>query len=292
MRGHRRVTAAMLWLTKRTVRPWCGDFAHFAEAFLLEGGVADGEDFVDEEDFGFEVGGDGEGQADVHAGGVALDGRVDEFLDFGEGDDLVELAGDFALAHAEDGAVEEDVFAAGELGMEAGADFEQAADAAVNVGVADGGLGDARKNLEQRGFAGAVAADEAEDFAFLHFEGNVLERPERFVRPAAQQAQRVAQGAAELLRQQPVGLVMPHAKPLADPLDANDSGGQRNTPQQPNRVFVFPRVRLSGTTSVHELPPGRAVGHSRILPEVDGIDNYSNGMVGYCSGSMMPLRKR
>ena len=79
------------------------------------------------------MGGDGEGQAHVHAAGVALDRRVEKALDLGEGDDFVELAADLGAAHAEDGAVEEDVFAAGQLRMKAGADFEQAADAAVEV---------------------------------------------------------------------------------------------------------------------------------------------------------------
>jgi len=40
------------------------------------------------------VGGDGEGQADVHAAGVVLDRGVDEALHFGKGDDLVEAAVD------------------------------------------------------------------------------------------------------------------------------------------------------------------------------------------------------
>jgi hypothetical protein len=47
--------------------------------FFWKAGVADGEDFVDDEDFRLEVGGDGEGEADVHAAGVALDGGVEEF---------------------------------------------------------------------------------------------------------------------------------------------------------------------------------------------------------------------
>ena len=38
------------------------------------------------------MGRDGEREADVHAAGVALDGRVEELFDLGEGDDLVELA--------------------------------------------------------------------------------------------------------------------------------------------------------------------------------------------------------
>ncbi len=45
----------MLWLTNRTVRPSLGgDFLHFAEAFLLEFSIADGEHFVDDENFRIE----------------------------------------------------------------------------------------------------------------------------------------------------------------------------------------------------------------------------------------------
>ena len=65
--------------------------AHLAQALLLEFRVADGEHLVDQQDLGFEVGRDGERQAHVHAARVALDGRVEETLDTGELDDLVEL---------------------------------------------------------------------------------------------------------------------------------------------------------------------------------------------------------
>ena len=47
--------------------PGGGDVFHFADAALLEVGVTNGEDFVDDEDFGLEVGSDGEGEADIHA---------------------------------------------------------------------------------------------------------------------------------------------------------------------------------------------------------------------------------
>ena len=82
----------MLWLTKRTVRPLLRHVAHLAQAFLLERGVADGQHLVDQQDLGLEMGGDGEAEPHVHAAGVALDRRVEELLDLGEGDDLVELA--------------------------------------------------------------------------------------------------------------------------------------------------------------------------------------------------------
>ncbi len=65
---------------------------------------------------------------------VALHRRVDELLDLRERDDLVELARDLARAHAQDRAVQEDVLAPGQLGMEAGADLQQAADPAADLG--------------------------------------------------------------------------------------------------------------------------------------------------------------
>ena len=74
-----------------------------------------------------------EGQPHVHAARIALDRRVEEFLDLGEGDDLVELAADLGARHAEDGAVEIDVLAPGQLGMKAGADLEQAGDPAAQI---------------------------------------------------------------------------------------------------------------------------------------------------------------
>ena len=76
----------------------CGDLAHLAQAFLLEGGVADREDLVDEQDLRLEVRGDGEREPHVHPARVALDRRVEEALDLGEVDDLVELRGGSRLA--------------------------------------------------------------------------------------------------------------------------------------------------------------------------------------------------
>src|SRR5215472_3310926 len=46
-----------------------GDVAHSAETFFLEVYIANREYFIDEEDFRLEMGGDGKGQAHVHAGG-------------------------------------------------------------------------------------------------------------------------------------------------------------------------------------------------------------------------------
>ena len=121
---------------------------------------------------------DGKGQPHIHPGGIALDGRIHKLLDLGKVDDLVELAVDLGLLHAEDGAVEIDVLAPGELGMEAGADLQQAADAALDLDLAAGGGGDARQDFEQGALAGAVAADDAKDLALADLEADVAQGPQ------------------------------------------------------------------------------------------------------------------
>ena len=78
------------------------DVAHLAEALLLELDVADGEHLVDEEDLGLEVRGDGEREPHLHPARVALDRSVEEALDTGELDDVVEPPRDLRAAHPED----------------------------------------------------------------------------------------------------------------------------------------------------------------------------------------------
>ena len=124
------------------------DVLHLADGFFLEFGVAYGEDFVDDEDLGVEVGGDGETEADHHAGGVALDGGVDVAFAAAEVDNLVELAVNLVAFHAKDAAVHIDVLAAGELGMEAGADLEERGYAASGVDLSGGGGCDATEELK------------------------------------------------------------------------------------------------------------------------------------------------
>ena len=118
----------MSWLTNRTVRPLSLDLAHLAEAAPLELDVADGEDLVDQEHVGLQVGGDGEAEPQVHARRVALHRRVHEPLEPGEGDDLVEPLADLASGHPEDRPVEVGVLEAGQLAVEPGADLEQRTD--------------------------------------------------------------------------------------------------------------------------------------------------------------------
>src|SRR5438552_1954611 len=99
-----------------------GNIMHLAQALLLKHHVADCQHLVDDQDFRLEVGGYGEGEAHVHARAVPLDGRVEKFLDLCKVDNLIELTGDFRPGHPENGAVQINVLAAGQLEMKSCAD--------------------------------------------------------------------------------------------------------------------------------------------------------------------------
>src|ERR1035437_7616409 len=169
---------------------------HFAHAALAEINIAHGEGFIHEEDFGIDVDGDGEGQTNDHAAGIGLDGLVDEGADLGEALDVFVAFVDLAGGEAEDGAVEVDVVAAAEFGVEAGAQFEQRGDAAVDGHGAGVGMEDAGDHLEGGAFPGAVLTDNAESLAALYFEGEVLNGEEVFMAAEAVQRQQFLEPVA------------------------------------------------------------------------------------------------
>ena len=94
-------------------------------------------------------------------GRVGLDRRVDELAQLGEVDDLVEALLHLALCQAKHDAVDEDVLAAGDLGMEAGTELDQRGDAAVDAHRAARRLGDAGDQLQRGALARSVPADDA-----------------------------------------------------------------------------------------------------------------------------------
>ena len=98
--------------------------------------VADREDLVEQQDVGLEVRRDREAEPHVHPRRVRAHRQVDEVLELGERDDLVQLLAHVRAREAVDRAVQEDVLAAGEVGVEAGAELEQRADAAADVDAA------------------------------------------------------------------------------------------------------------------------------------------------------------
>src|ERR1700730_16022745 len=117
-------------------------------------------------------------EANIHPTAIVFHRRIEEFLDFRKGDDLVEFAADLAPAHTEDRTVEKDVFAASKFRMKTGANLKQARDPPAQAHAPRSRLRDAAQNLKYGAFAGTVLADDADDFTALHIEAHVLEGPE------------------------------------------------------------------------------------------------------------------
>src|SRR6266851_144846 len=110
----------------------------------------------------------------VHTGRVVFNRRIDELLDLGEIHDLIELAPDLSSAHSEDRAVEVDIFAASQLRVEPRAYLQQGAYPTLDANLALRGFRDAREELEQGAFAGAVPTNDADDLAGLDIERDVF----------------------------------------------------------------------------------------------------------------------
>ena len=103
---------------------------HAVQALALEGLVTDGEHLVDEQHVGIDVDRDREAEPDVHPGRVVLHLLVDEPLELGELDDVVEPRIDVGALEPEHRGVHVHVLATGELGMEPRAELEQRRQAA------------------------------------------------------------------------------------------------------------------------------------------------------------------
>src|SRR5436853_2810461 len=106
---------------------------HFTETFSLKLGVTDRQHFVDQKNLRIEVSREGKREPDIHAARIALDRCVEELLDLGKSNDLIELLSNFCAAHTKNGAVQIDVFPAGQFRMKTCANLEERADPAVNV---------------------------------------------------------------------------------------------------------------------------------------------------------------
>src|SRR5271166_1108082 len=122
---------------------------------------------------------DRERQPHIHAAAIPLHGRIQKLLDPGEIEDHVKLLLDLAPRHAQDAAVQENVLAAGELGMEPGTDLQQAGNTPMNVDLTGGRPGDSREDFQERALAGTVAADNPDHPPLRDLEIHVLECPER-----------------------------------------------------------------------------------------------------------------
>ena len=91
---------------------------------------------------------------------------------------------DLGAGHAQNSAVHVDVLAAGHLVVKAGAHFQHGSHPPAQPDLALGGGGNAGQNFEQGGFACAVAADNAQRFAFVHGQVHAVQRHKGFAKQA------------------------------------------------------------------------------------------------------------
>ena len=85
-------------------------------------------------------------------------------------------------AQAEDRSAEIDVFAAGQLGMEPGADLDERREAAADRDLAGGGCRNPAEQLQNCALARAVAPDDPQRLASRHVEAHVAHCPEILAR--------------------------------------------------------------------------------------------------------------
>ena len=103
------------------------------EALVLERGVADREHLVDEQDVGVDLDRDREAEPHAHARRVVLELEVEELLELGEGDDLVEALARLLAREPEHDRVDEHVLARRQLGVEADAELDERRQPAVDL---------------------------------------------------------------------------------------------------------------------------------------------------------------
>ena len=94
-------------------------------AFFLEGGVADGKNFVEEQDVTASANSDGKGEANLHTAGVVFEFLILEIFELGEFPNVVVHGVHFFVAKSKQCAIQINIFATGELGVETDAKFDK-----------------------------------------------------------------------------------------------------------------------------------------------------------------------
>ena len=154
-----------------------GDVLHLADGFLLEFGIAYGEDFVHNEDFGVEMGGNSETQPNHHTTAITLYGSVQIAFAARESNDFIEFGGDFLFGHTEYGSVHIDILTTSHLLMETRTYLQQRSDTSAGADSTGGGGSHFAKEFQQCGLAGTVLADDTYHIALLYLEIDIAQCP-------------------------------------------------------------------------------------------------------------------
>src|SRR4051812_42802667 len=107
---------------------------------------------------------------------------IEELFKFRESHNFIEPVNDLSLSHAENRTVKKNVFAAGQLRVKSGSDFQQTRHARAHHNLSFSRISDSRNYFQQSALACSVAANNSNDVTFIHIKRNVFQRPEVFPR--------------------------------------------------------------------------------------------------------------
>ena len=163
-------------------RPITHHLADAFEATHLEVAVAHGECLVHREDVGPGVGDGGEGEPGPHPHRVVLDGDLHHLGESCELGDATSGLRAVTPRTARDHTEAEHVLAAGEIGVEPGAQLDEGTYRTGDLDGSGGRAADAGDELEQSGLAGPVWADQPDGLAPADLEVESVERAQRLAR--------------------------------------------------------------------------------------------------------------
>lgn len=156
-------------------------FLEVSEAFFRKNKVPDSQHLVEKKNRRIHLHGNSKCQSHGHTAGVVLDLEFHKVAEFGEFDNALVAVADLHAVEAEDGGVEEDIFATGQLGVEPDTEFKHRRDAPVNSHLAAFvGEVDARENFQEGGLPRSIEADDSEKLAFHDLEADRVECPPGF----------------------------------------------------------------------------------------------------------------
>ncbi len=206
----------MSWVTSTSVRPARRFSRKTSMHFCANAASPTASTSSIEHDVGVGLDHHREREPHHHPRRVVLQLEVGELAQLGEVEHRVEPAPRLAPAEAHHHAVEHDVLARRELGVEADAELDERRQPPGHADPPGVGAVDARHDLQQRALAGAVAPDDPEELALVDVEGDAAQRAQLAVLAARERMQR-----ALLERVDPL---VRDAEGLLDPAGLDDDG--------------------------------------------------------------------
>src|SRR5690606_591901 len=133
------------------------------------------EHFVDQNDVGVDVDGDGKTEASLHPGGVEYHRRVNEILKLRKLHDLGDNLFDLLLTQSEPATVEAAIVGSGQITAQSRPELDEGGDLSIDLHFPFVGIDDAAQDFDQRAFSRAVIAHDGKGFTLLDGEGDVFQ---------------------------------------------------------------------------------------------------------------------